>query len=120
MNGGASMVARSPESGNVPPQHALRHLIFAYRDTAAVATAARLGIADHLAGGPKAVDELAALVGARPATLFRLLRALVGLGVLAQLADGRFDLTPVGAGLRGDVRGSLRPAALLFGGEHWQ
>jgi hypothetical protein len=36
--------------------------------------------------------------------------------LFAEEADGRFALTPIGACLRADVPGSMRAAALLFGG----
>jgi hypothetical protein len=70
-----------------------------------------LGLADHLAGGPRTVAELAEASGAHTPTLTRLLRALVGLGLCAE-DGGRYRLTPVGEYLRGDVPGSLRPFAL--------
>jgi hypothetical protein len=45
--------------------------------------AAQLGIADLLAEGPRRAEELAATTGTHPRALYRLLRALTGLGVLA-------------------------------------
>lgn len=50
-----------------------------------------------------------------PGPLRRMLRGLAAEGVLAELPDGRFGLTPVGDLLREDVAGSLRGAALARG-----
>jgi len=44
------------------------------------------------------------------------LRLLASAGVLVEEDDGRFSLTAIGACLRDDVPGSMRAAALLFGG----
>jgi hypothetical protein len=82
--------------------------------------AARLGIADELAGGPRTTAVLAKKVGAHEPSLRRVLRALAGLGIFAETANGRFKLTPLGATLRSDVKGSLRPFALMMvDGYNW-
>jgi len=47
--------------------------------------------------------------------LRRVLRLLVSAGVFAERADGRFELTPVGAALRSGP-GSMRASVLLFAG----
>lgn len=46
-----------------------------------------------------------------------MLRALAGIGVFAEQADGRFALTPLAESLRSDVPGSLRAFAVMMGGE---
>jgi len=76
--------------------------------------AAQLGIADLLAEGPRRAEELAATTGTHPRALYRLLRALTGLGVLSILDDGCFALTPLAEPLRNDVPGSLRALAQYF------
>lgn len=87
----------------------------------AVHVAAKLGIADLLADGPKAPDMLATATGAHGPTLQRLLRSLASLGVFAEQPDGRFGLTPLAEGLRRDVEGSLRDYAVMMGDEwHWR
>jgi hypothetical protein len=60
----------------------------------AIYVAAKLRVADRLADGPRAAEELAAMAGVAPRPLYRLLRALAGVGVFAQEADGRFRLYP--------------------------
>ena len=69
---------------------------------------AKLGVADHLAGGPRPAEELASRVGAQPRPLFRLMRFLASIGVLTQSDSNRFGLTPLGEWLRSDIPGSAR------------
>ena len=100
---------------------ALLRLVSGAWTAQAVHVAARLGIADLLADGPKAPDMLAAATGAHGPTLGRLLRALASLGVFAEQPDGRFGLTPLAGGLRRDAEGSLRDYAVMMGDEwHWR
>lgn len=74
--------------------------------------AAELGVADVLAEGPRGADEIAEAVGAHPAALRRLLRALASVGVLAE-EDGRlFGLTSSGQRLRAGAQDSVRTSLL--------
>src|SRR5262245_46268896 len=81
----------------------------------ALYTAAALGVADALAGGPRSSADVARAVGAHPEALHRLLRALVALGLCSTTDDGAFELTPLGACLRSGTRESVRSWALLMG-----
>jgi len=85
----------------------------------AIYAAAKLGIPDALAGGPRTIDELAEVTGAHADSLHRLLRALAALGVCAERADGRFELTRLGGHLRADAADSVRAFALHWGGSMW-
>jgi len=78
-----------------------------------VHTAAELGIADHLASGPRAVDFLAAQIGAHMPSLARLLRALTAIGVLHETGERLYSLTPLGTTLRSNVPGTMRVWVLL-------
>src|SRR4029077_19131563 len=82
-----------------PPVQMLK-LAMGYWVSQACAVAARLGIADRLAGGARASDELAREVGAHPHALDRLLRCCASVGVFAEQTGRRFALTPVGDTLR--------------------
>src|ERR1700745_1597241 len=73
-----------------------------------VHTAAELGIADHLADGPRGVDFLAARIGAHIPSLARLLRALTAIGALHESSERLYSLTPLGVTLRNNVQGSMR------------
>ncbi|MEV0637533.1 methyltransferase [Streptomyces sp. NPDC050619] len=75
----------------------------------------RLGVADHLADGPREAAGLAEAVGADADALARVLRAAAALGVFAQRPDGRFTLTPAAELLRSDVPESRRDLVLLYG-----
>ena len=78
-----------------------------------VHTAAELGIADHLADGPRGVDFLAAQMGAHTPSLARLLRALTAIGVLHESKERSYSLTPLGVTLQSNVPGSMRAWVLL-------
>ena len=100
-------------------QRDLARLIDGYLTTQLLYVAAKLGVADVLADGPRTGREIAAAVGADPDALTRVLRGLVLEDVLTEDGDGRFALTAVGEGLREDVPGSLRGAILVRGDVYW-
>lgn len=100
------------------PATRLRRLLN-YNTTQMVHVAARLGIAELLAAGPRPVAELATAAGAHPGALYRLLRALSHVGVFAEEPGRRFRLTPMANLLRAEVAGSLRAFALSYGEPWW-
>jgi hypothetical protein len=79
-------------------QSPLQELVFAGMAARVVYAAAELGLPDRLAAGPLAPHELAPETHAP--SLRRLLRALAGLGVVAQSEGERFELTELGRTLR--------------------
>lgn len=87
-------------------------MVTGFRLSAALAVAAELGLSDELADGPRGSADLAAGLAVDPDSLHRLLRTLAAVGVYAE-RDGRFELTPLGDGLRSGVPGSLRPLARM-------
>jgi hypothetical protein len=84
-----------------------------------VYAAAKLGLADQLADGPRTADELATATGTHPRSLYRLLRALASVGVFSEGDDHRFSLTPLAEPLRADVPGSQRAAVLMMVGQFY-
>lgn len=72
----------------------------------AVATAAELRLPEAL-DEPRTLTELAVRLQCKPDPLGRLLRVLVGEGLLVERADSRYALTPVGEQLRQDALGVL-------------
>lgn len=96
----------------MPDLARLRSLITAFQQSSAVHVAADLGLSDLLADGPRTVGDLAAATGTDEDTLRRLLRALATIGVYEEQPDGSYAVTDLGAGLRSDLPGSLRPLAL--------
>jgi hypothetical protein len=102
----------------MPRPVALIVLMTTYWPAQALYVAAKLGVADLLRDGPKTVEELADETETDPTSLRRLLRALACLDIFAELADGRFRLTPLAERLRTDHPESMRSAVLCFG-EPW-
>ncbi len=87
--------------------------------TQLIYVAAKLGLADLLQTGPKTPEALATAAGVYAPALYRILRALASLGVFAERADGRFQMTPLAEVLRQDADDSLRGSALLYGEAWW-
>jgi O-methyltransferase domain/Dimerisation domain len=83
----------------------------------AIYVAAKLRLADHLAHGPRSAEELAAAAGVAPRPLYRLLRALAGVGVFDRGADVRFRLNPLAEPLRDGGPESLQSLAVMIGEE---
>ena len=100
----------------LPPSMALFRMASGFYVSRAVYVAAKLGIADLLADGPRSCGELAKATGTHAPSLRRVLRLLASVAVFAEEADGSFALTPIGACLRTGVPGSMHAMALLFGG----
>ena len=84
--------------------------------TKALALAADLKLADHLAAGPRPVGELARATGAEEQTLQRVLRALASDGVFEEQDPGVFANTEASELLRSDQTTSWPEFAHLFGG----
>jgi ubiquinone/menaquinone biosynthesis C-methylase UbiE len=78
----------------------------------AIGTMARLGLADHLAQGPRPSDEVARAAKADPPSVYRLLRTLTAIGVVKEEPGQRFALTPLGETLRSGP-GSMGPIAAM-------
>ncbi len=87
--------------------------LFGYAPAQVVHVAARLGIADHLAGGPLSSATLATATGTHEPSLRRLLRGLACLGGVTEVSAGVFELAPDGQVLRGDAPDSIRRMVLL-------
>jgi len=100
----------------LPPPLAIFRMVTAYYVSRAIWLAATLGIADLLADRPRHAEDLAKATDTHAASLNRVLRLLASVGVFAEEEDGRFALTPIGQCLRRGVPGSMRAAAMLFGG----
>jgi SAM-dependent methyltransferase len=119
-DGAGETFATQGPPGGLPPSVALYHLAIGHYLSSALRVAASLGVADHLAGGPRTASELAAATATHAPSLTRVLRLLVTAGVLEEREDGAFGLTPLGQCLRTGVPGSARAMVLLFAGERIQ
>ena len=110
-----------PASEGAPPEAVLTQMITGSLGSQAIYVAAKLGIADLLADGPKPVSQLAEASGAHAPSLYRVLRALASFGVFAEREDQVFELTPTADLLRSDSNNSLRDLAVFMGEDwHWK
>jgi O-methyltransferase domain len=91
----------------------LLELAQGYRITQLLALAVRLEIPERLADGPCDTAELAAVAGVHEPSLFRVLRALAGIGLVSHAGARRFALTPLGACLAAGHEGSVRARVLM-------
>ncbi len=107
------------DKASVPPSVAMLQMISGFWISRAIYIVAKLGLADHLRDGHKTADQLASVTGTHAPSLYRVLRALASVGVLAEDAKG-FGLTPLSETLCTDVPGSLRAFATVeLGEEHY-
>ncbi len=103
----------SAENATAP--HPLLQIATGFWASRALYIAAKLGIADRLAGGSESAEALASACGVHAGSLQRVLRALASLRVFAEDSQGRFIQTPLSLGLRSGSTGSLREFVVMLG-----
>lgn len=111
--------AQNSSAAAKPAQYAIFEMACGYWVSQSLYVAAKLGIADLVADGPKTADELAAATKMHGPSLHRLLRALASKGVFAEDAERRFGLTPAAECLL-NRPGSQRAMVLMMGEEHYR
>src|SRR3982751_5297419 len=112
-------MSEQPEN-HLPPPAALFQIISGFWISRAVYILAKLGIPDLLNGTTKSIDELATATNTHVESLFRVLRALVSVGLLESPAPNQYGLTPVSDLLRTNAPWSLRWFAISeLGEEHY-
>jgi len=105
---------------SVSPTMAVLDVLSGFWSARAVYIAAKLGLADLVQDGPKSAGQLAVLTGTHAPSLYRVLRALAGIGWFEEDASGRFGPTSLTSGLQTGVPGSLRHLAMTeLGEEHY-
>lgn len=102
-------------SGGERPLEELRRLANGFWISQAIHVAATLGVADLLAEGPRGVDDLAAETDSDERSLYRLLRALAGVGVFREETGRRFSSTSLSDLLRRDASETLYGWAAFAG-----
>ena len=102
-------------AGAPPPAAQLVQMFAGSWVAVALYTAAKLGLADHLAAGARSAEELAPVMGAHPPALHRFMRTLAGLGILTESDGKRFALTRLGEALQTGAPGAARSTLLAFG-----
>jgi hypothetical protein len=102
-----------------PPPVQMVQLLAGFQVSQALYAAARLGVPDQLADGPRPIADVAATIQADADALGRLARSLSGLGVVTEVGDATYALTPLGATLVSDAPGSMRDLALMWMETHY-
>ena len=105
----------------LPPDAQLMQLVSGAFVSAAIYSAAKLGIADLLADGPKTTGQLAEQTETDEHSLYRLLRSLASVGAFTEVETRTFANTPMTETLRSDATRSTRDLTIWMGEpEHWK
>jgi hypothetical protein len=96
-----------------PAMHVFQ-LATGYVISTALQLAVQVGVADHLAAGPRTAQQLAAATGTNEDALYRVLRALSSVGVFDEVEPRRFALTPAADILRKDAPRSLHDVVVFI------
>jgi len=97
-----------PAPPALQPEQLLMQLATGKWVSKTLSVVADLAIPDLLKEGPRPVDDLAARSAVDTDSLYRLLRAASGVGVLTELPNRRFENNALSNLMRSDVPGSLR------------
>ncbi len=76
-----------------------------------ISVAAKLGIADIINKGNRSIDEIAEMTNTMPDTLYRMMRALAGVGIFFETKPRYFKNSSLSECL---MKGRLKSAALMF------
>lgn len=96
-----------------PPGSTIIDLCFGYILSGALATAAKLKIADKLENGPKPLQQLAQEAGVHAQSLHRVLRMLASFGIFREDEQGNFHQTDESELLRTSLPHTLHHATLM-------
>lgn len=114
-----SAAAAAP--AQLPPDVQLLQLASGAFISQAIYVAAKLGIADLVADGPKTIQYLAAKTATQERALYRLLRACSSVGAFNEIEPKTFANTPMTESLRSDNPRSTRDLTIWMGEEpHWR
>ena len=91
----------------MPPQVQIMQCILNKWISKPIFAVAELGMADFLAAGPKSIDELATLSRTHSPSLYRMMRALAGVGIFAERENKIFALTPMAECLQTNALGPI-------------
>jgi SAM-dependent methyltransferase len=93
----------------------LRELLCGFWVSQSIYVAAKIGVADILAGGPQSCERLAETAGVEVGALYRVMRTLASYGLFEESETQCFGLTPLGSLLQTSVPMSLRSLAIWNG-----
>jgi ubiquinone/menaquinone biosynthesis C-methylase UbiE len=104
-----------------PPAAFLTQILMGSLASQALYVAAKLGIADLLADGPKTIEQLAKDTNTDAPSLYRVMRALASIGVFTEQDKHTFAITATAEPLRSDAPNSLRDVTIFWGEDwHWE
>lgn len=112
------MVLLNSKSSHIQSPLTMDQWIYAYCVSRCVYVVAKLGIADLLKDGSQHCDALATATNTHSDSLYRVLRALAGIGIFAETQPRCFELTSLADSLQSNVPDSIRNQAILRG-EEW-
>ena len=95
------------------PQEIILQMAMSFSVSQSIFAAAKLGVADLLKDGLKHCDELAEATNTHSESLYRLLRALVSVGIFSETEPKHFQLTPLADCLQDDSPNSVRNFLIL-------
>jgi hypothetical protein len=104
---------RSDIASAPPPEAILLPMLFGALTQKCISVAAKIGVADLLAGQPMTAAELAAETGVHAPSLYRVLRLLASAGIFSEIEGGKFELTATAELLRADAPNSMRDFAIM-------
>jgi SAM-dependent methyltransferase len=111
--------AAAPQT--LPPDAQLLQLVSGAFLSQAVYVAAKLGLADLLADGPRTAKDLAEKTETDERSLYRVLRALASVGAFTEETDKTFSNTPMTETLKSDHPRSARDLTIWMSEpEHWK
>jgi hypothetical protein len=106
----------SPSATNAPrlnPYADINQIARGYAPAACLWAAAKLDVAELLAGGPTPVSELARATHTEENALYRILRALASINVFRETVPRTFENTPLSEAMRSGIARSARDEILF-------
>jgi len=115
-----STSSTAPAPQQLPPDAHVLSIVTGAWTSAAVYVAARLGIADLLKDGPRSAEFLSVATSTHEVSLYRVLRALVSVGIFTENNDSTFSNNSASDTLREDHPNSTRPMVIWINEpQHW-
>jgi hypothetical protein len=110
----------APAEKTIPPGAELMQIVGSPFISQCTYVAAKLGIADLLADGPKSAEFLSVATSTHESALYRALRAIASVGVFTEVEPRVFANTPMSETLKSDHPASTRELTIWMGEpDHW-
>jgi hypothetical protein len=110
-----------PTADQLPPDAQLLSISGGAFLAQAIYVAAKLGIADLLADGPRSIEYLSVATSTHERSLYRVMRSLSSVGAFSEVEPKKFANTPMTETLRSDHPCSTREMTIWMNEEeHWR